>query len=361
MEELINNQEQKSKIYLLDKNDTIEKAINKLSIRKALLVCDSEISVLYQKGVDKICANEHHQIIKYIFNATEENKSIESLMQIIDALAKNDFSRDDYIIAIGGGIICDVAALAASLYMRGMKLMLIPTTLLAMVDASIGGKTAINLAYGKNLLGSFYDADYILIKPTFLSTLNQRDLCSGIAEIIKYSILRGKHISLLLHQAIPTSDNRLDINYDKAYELIKECIKIKLDVVNNDKTDKAIRNTLNLGHTLGHAIEKASDFSIPHGYAVAIGISIIAGLCYHKGFLDKAEYDYIIDDIKHYQLPTKTDYSTNELLPYILKDKKINIAGITVILIKGIGKCEMKKYTKKDFIEFIGEINGCTY
>lgn len=354
MENLILNNKKTNIIFL----DEIEEALyffNEIGTQKIMLVTDSALNDIYSDKILKLLKNANISCFSHIIKSGEEHKNIENVLNIIESLAASGFSRSDYIVALGGGVICDMAALAASLYMRGMELILIPTTLLAMVDASVGGKTAVNLKYGKNLIGSFYLADNILICKDFLKSLDKVNISCGIAEIIKYSCISSEYIINLLKKSIKIKEGEYIINYNHIDLLLKECIKVKLEIIEDDLYDKGNRNILNLGHTIGHAIEKKSEFSIPHGIAVAMGLSFIGKLCLKKGILSNKSYDILMDCLKYYIPKTDLPFKIKDLIPYILKDKKNNSDKQTLILFEDFGKCSIEKIDKNLLYEYLTE------
>lgn len=354
MENLILNNEKTNIIFFKDSYEILY-FLNEVKPKKIMLITDNILSDIYLNKILELLKNTDISLFTHIVKSGEKNKTIDNVLKIIEALYKNDFSRSDYIIALGGGVLCDMVSLTASLYMRGMKLILVPTTLLAMVDAAIGGKNAVNSKYGKNIIGNFYYADNILIYKGFLKSLNNIDISLGIAEIIKYACISGEYIIGLLKESIIIKSENFIIDYNKIDILLKECIKIKLKIVQDDLYDKGIRNILNLGHTIGHSIEKKSDFSILHGEAVAMGLSFIGKLCLDKKILNSKSYEILIECLKYYMLKTEMPFEIKDLIPYILKDKKNNNEKQTLILFEDFGKCKIKKIDKSLLYEYLTE------
>lgn len=264
--------------------------------------------------------------------ASEKNKSRKTKAFIEDRMFKKNFPKDGTIIAIGGGMILDIASFTASTYKRGIPLILIPTTLLAMVDASLGGKTGINTIFGKNLLGTFYQPKNIFIDFSFLSTLPKREFLSGFAEILKYGLILDKKI-LKCSQKIQKNN------------LIYHCCKLKKKIIEIDTKDQNKRNILNFGHTIGHSIEKLDDLS--HGEAISLGMIASCYISYNKGFLKKEEFLKIWEIFKknEFSLIFSKNISYEDLLKKILQDKKNKNNAIHFILLKKIGK--VQKYKKK--------------
>ncbi len=354
MENLILNNE-KTNIVFFDSLDEIVCFLNALNSKKIMLLTDNILGSIYLNKILELLKDTDIRLFTHIVKSGEEHKSIYNVLDIVEDLHKNDFSRSDYIVALGGGVLCDMIALAANLYMRGMKLILIPTTLLAMVDAAIGGKTAVNSKHGKNLIGTFYQADDILIYKGFLKSLDGTDISCGIAEIIKYACISEEYIIELLKKSIKVQNSKHIIDYNKIDLLLKECIKIKLKIIQNDLYDKGIRNVLNLGHTIGHSIEKKSNYSIPHGAAVAIGLSFIGKLCLDKGIAKSESYNTLIECLKCYMLKTDLPFDIDELIPYILRDKKNSGEKQTLILFEDFGKCRIEKINKNLLYKYLTE------
>ncbi len=354
MKNLILNNKKTNVIFLSDTHEILH-FLNMLNPKKAMLITDNTISDIYLNRMLELLKITNISIFSHIVKSGENNKSIDNVLKTIDILSKNDFSRSDYIIALGGGVVCDMTALTAALYMRGMRLILIPTTLLAMVDAAIGGKTAVNSKYGKNLIGTFYQADNILICKDFLKSLEGTDISCGVAEIIKYSCIKGKYVMELLQKSIEIKDKKHIIDYNNIELLLIECIKIKLNIIKDDLYDNGNRNILNLGHTIGHSIEKKSNFSIPHGIAVAMGLSFIGKLCLKKNILNNKSYDILIECLRYYMLKIKLPFDIKELIPYILKDKKNSGKKQTLILFEDFGKCRIEKIDKSILYDYLAE------
>lgn len=219
----------------------------------------------------------------FLYKPTEENKDHNNLLKIIDFLINNRVTRNMNIIAVGGGITLDITAFAASIYKRGCSLTLVPTTFLAMSDASVGGKTGINYHDFKNILGSFYPASHVLIAPFFLTTLSEKERLNGWAECIKVSLLESD----TLYELIVESQGNI------SHELIRQAICRKIDYCRSDLTDKGKRLKLNLGHTIAHLIESVSEYQISHGVAVALGLRTISRFCLHKRYIDEDTYSRI--------------------------------------------------------------------
>ncbi len=278
----------------------------------------------------------------------EKSKDYHTLGDILNKLTEIDFSREDVIISFGGGSVGDVTGFASSVYKRGTRLVHIPTTLLAMVDSSVGGKTALNYKNYKNLIGSFYQPDLVIDDTKVLATIEGKNLRSGVGELIKYGVI-DKSIFYKLFS---------EVHVDNVEDLIFDCINVKAKLVAKDEYDEGARRFLNLGHTVGHAIETLSDFRTPHGIAVACGILAIAhcqdaAYCTHT-----AEKIKRILDIQG--ILTEIPYSADDILRVINKDKKWAYGKLTVVLFDDIGECRIRDFTPEELEVFIkGGLYAC--
>ncbi len=255
--------------------------------RNAFIIIDSNVYKHYRTHLDKTFKKNFNVLNLYKFTANEKNKSFQELNKILSAMLKSQCDRNSLVISVGGGITGDISSFAASIFMRGVDYVHIPTTLLSMVDSSVGGKTGINFSSGKNLIGTFYQPKAVFVDVMFLSTLPIKEIKSGVGEIVKYSFLCGKSNRSLFNKSI---NNILRKDFSNIEKIIHKCIKIKSAVVESDEREvKGIRKILNLGHTFAHGIESASDYKINHGEAVFLGI--ISSLFYsYRAKLISAEY-----------------------------------------------------------------------
>ena len=294
------------------------------------LVSDDNVAALHLDEAEALLQSAGFLCSRFVFPHGEASKNPSVLFDLLEHLAENRFSRKDTLIALGGGVTGDLGGLAAALYMRGMKLVQIPTSLLAMVDSSVGGKTAVDLKSGKNLAGVFHQPDLVLCDPDYLSTLPPEDFSDGMAEIIKYGVIADE----ALFDAV--KDGCLK---DRLTQIITRCVTIKRDIVNEDEFDTGRRALLNFGHTLAHAIEAKSNFTVSHGKAVAIGMCRIAALAEQYGLCDTPCLERIQSALINNALPTDTAFSNAELFDEVTKDKKCAGGSITLILPRRIGDC----------------------
>ncbi len=316
---------------------------------RVAIITDSNVKKIYLKPLIKSLNESGTDSEFFIFEAGEKSKNIQTLSNILEFLAAKGFVRSDTVIALGGGVVGDIAGFAAAIYLRGIKFIQIPTTLLAAVDSSVGGKTAIDLTVGKNLAGAFKQPELVICDPTVLKTLSQPDLCGGFAEAIKYGLLFDKKLFELFDGK--TIDSIMS-QPDLLCEITERCVALKGKIVEEDEFDNGRRKLLNYGHTIAHAIEKCSDFSVPHGIAVAVGIAMMARAGERLGITEKGTAKKTEDLLKKYRLPTDTDFAISELTNAALSDKKRSGNEITLVVPKKIGECiltdepieELKKY-----------------
>ncbi|MGM0510966.1 MAG: 3-dehydroquinate synthase [Thermoplasmatota archaeon] len=313
--------------------------VNDISPHKTVVITDSRVEDLWLNEILSRIDAESIVILE-----GEENKSLENVKNVWNELLDIDFTRKSLVIALGGGMITDISAFISSTFKRGTKLGLIPTTLLAQVDAAIGGKTGINFK-GKNMIGTFYTPDFVLIDPVFMETLPEEEIKNGYGEIIKYSLLTEDVYDLLQER-----DERTNV------ELIRRCIEFKTEIVQKDLKENDIRRVLNLGHTVAHGIEKMSNYEIKHGEAVSIGLmvnSIIAEDIY--------DFDATItrELLERFDLPRKHNLSPEEILDLMREDKKNWFDEIVMILPKGIGEVEVKEVNDELILSGLRRTKRC--
>ncbi len=311
-----------------------------LGSEKLLLLTDSNVKSLYGDVVCHSLTAAGYHVTEYVIPAGEESKNTEQYLKVVSTLAKEGFSRSDAIVALGGGVVGDLAGFCASSYLRGIPFVQIPTTLLACVDSSVGGKTAVNLPEGKNLLGAFYQPRLVLIDPLTLKTLKPAVYADGMAEVIKYGMIRDTELFDALEKHAWTDT-----------QIITRCVTIKSQVVAEDEFDNGCRLLLNYGHTIGHAIEKCSHFEISHGSAVAIGMAVMARA--EAG--DEALSRRLDAALKSYHLPTACAFSAEELYREAMADKKRRNQTLHIITVPVLGNGtivtipveELKTYLRK--------------
>lgn len=297
---------------------------------KVFLVSDTQVYPLYGGAAEASLKAAGYSVSSFVFPAGEESKNGETFLKLLNALAQAGLSRSDLLVALGGGVVGDLAGFAAACYLRGIRFVQIPTTLLAAVDSSVGGKTAIDLPAGKNLAGAFYQPSLVLCDLDALGTLPEDIFRDGCAEVIKYGVLYDQELFSQLEAS--------GLYFDRE-AVIARCVALKRDVVMEDEKDTGSRMKLNLGHTFGHAVEAHSQFTLSHGKSVAIGLAIIARASASMGICSEADAARIVSVLKAFGLPVQTQYTAEALLPYLLSDKKRSGGTVNLILPKSIGRC----------------------
>lgn len=304
------------------------------------IVCDSNVWAFYGERLIKYLCENRISAEYFVFPSGESSKNSENYLALLNFLSVNEFTRADGIIALGGGVVGDLAGFAAATYLRGIPYIQVPTSLLAMVDSSVGGKTGIDLPAGKNLCGAFYQPHAVLCDTDVLDTLPEDIFRDGCAEIIKYAVLFNPELFSTLER------DGLDFNREL---VIARCIAHKRNCVEQDEFDQGQRMLLNLGHTIGHAIEKCSNYNLSHGKAVAIGIAMVC-----RAF-KCPDADRIISLLEQFGLPTKTDLPAKALMETALSDKKRSGNTVKLIVPKSIGHCDILAINIDEMITFIEE------
>ena len=305
-------------------------------MRTAVVVTDSNVDRLYGDKFVRSLEGEYARVERIVFPAGEKSKTLETYAELVRGFAALELTRTDVAIALGGGVVGDLTGFAAATYMRGIDFIQVPTTLLAMVDSSIGGKTGVDIPEGKNLVGAFHLPKKIIRDVKFLETLPEKELKNGLAEMIKTAVLFDKEMFRELESLEstvseePTGVARTLKSSETLKTLIERCANWKQKIVDEDFKEGGKRKLLNLGHTFGHAIEKVSDFAISHGEAVAIGMRIVGK--------DVPEIGKILDA---YGYPKYEGFDNVKILDAIRRDKKRSGDKITLVVPRKIGECEL--------------------
>ena len=329
---------------LLSKAETY---ISKLFKGKRIAIL-SDDNVFPHYGEQLISSLKDYQCFSIVLPHGESSKSFNSLMPIYEQLAKHKFSRSDCIIALGGGVIGDLAGFVAATYLRGVPYIQIPTSLLAQVDSSVGGKVAVDLPEGKNLVGAFHHPMLVLIDPLVLKTLPTRYINDGMAEVIKYGCIKDASLFETIKRAGSFKNLEPEIN-----KIIHRCVDIKREIVEQDPTDLGLRMVLNFGHTLGHALEQYYNYEREsHGEAVAIGMANITTVSENKGLTKKGTAKEIKEVLKSYDLPITSHTEFGKLKEALLRDKKFLNNALNLILLKEIGD----SYIYPSDVGFFGEL-----
>ena len=308
--------------------------------RKIAIVSETNVYPLYGKQAEDSLKAAGFEVVSFIFPAGEESKCAATYLELLNFLAQNKLTRTDLIVALGGGVVGDLAGFAAATYLRGIRFIQIPTTLLAAVDSSVGGKTAIDLPAGKNLVGAFWQPSLVLCDTDTLNTLPRDVFLDGCAEVIKYGILYDEGFFSSLEATGPDFDREA---------VIARCVEMKRDVVMEDEFDTGMRMKLNLGHTIGHGVEASSGFTLSHGKSVAIGIAIVSRASHCP------DNDRIIGILKQFDLPVTTETDADTLFRYALSDKKRSGGTVNLIIPRTIGNCEIVPTPVEQIKSFIEE------
>ncbi len=311
---------------------------------RAAIVTDRNVGALYLDDVRRSLDKAKIDLVVFTVEPGEVSKSFSTLEKLVEFLAAQHFTRSDVLLALGGGVVGDLTGFAAASFLRGVPFYQVPTTLLAMVDSSIGGKTAINLAAGKNLCGTFYQPQKIFTDPETLATLPDAIFADGAAEALKYGMICDRELFAAISGGALQSD---------AETIITRCIEIKASVVQRDTFDRGERRLLNFGHTLGHAIEIASNFAISHGSAVAIGMMEITRIACRRQLCPAQTAEKLQTALKNLHLPTANPYPVDTMLQTMLNDKKRHGGILEFVVPRDIGKCELLPVPVDDLKDFL--------
>lgn len=323
-----------------------ERCASLLGNGRAIVVTDSNVAPLWLNEAKSSLENAGIETLEFVFPAGEDSKSKETLFELIEFMAENRLTRSDFAVALGGGVTGDMVGLASSLYLRGIEFVQVPTTLLAAVDSSVGGKTAVNLSAGKNLMGAFYQPSLVLCDTRTLGTLSEDIFADGMAEVIKYGVIFDKNLFDTVRNGVVKSDME---------NIIARCVELKRDVVARDEFDRGDRQLLNFGHTMAHSIEKLSNFEISHGSAVAIGMVIAAKASHALGWSSEDCTQAIIEANKNNKLPVECSFAPADLADIALSDKKRSGGTINFVVPEIMGKCVLKKIP----VEILYKIAEC--
>ena len=316
-----------------------------VGICRACVLTDDNVEPLYFETAKSSLEAAGYDVIKFVIPHGEASKNTSSLVELLEFMAENRMTRSDCMIALGGGVVGDLCGFCAAVYLRGIKFIQVPTTLLAAVDSSVGGKTAVDLRAGKNLAGAFHQPSLVVCDYKTLDTLPPEIFADGCAEVIKYGVINDRPLFDKLKGGIA---NDLE-------NIIAECVINKARVVEGDEFDKGTRQLLNLGHTVGHAIELCSDMSISHGSAVAIGMVIVMRSAINQGLCPTEALDELLSLLNQEDLPTSCNFSAKELAEAALGDKKRSGSDISLVVPYGIGDSRLLKTPVSRLEDFISK------
>lgn len=309
--------------------------------RRVLIITDTNIAPLYLSQVRMSLNDTVSELHSIVLPAGESQKTLQTVQHLYQILMENHFDRDDFLVALGGGVIGDITGFTAATYLRGISYIQVPTTLLAQTDSSIGGKTGVDFVGYKNMIGAFYPPKTVIMNLNTLNTLPHRQFAAGMAEIIKYGLIWNATFFnwLTVHGAQILSLDQTDL-----LQMIQSCCEYKRDVVQKDPKDRGIRKILNYGHTLGHALEKYKNFSLLHGECVGLGMLAAARISRDRGLLSVAEEETIRSALSFYSLPTCTEISDPDALMQIMySDKKVSAGRLQFVLLDQIGHSFLAK------------------
>lgn len=300
--------------------------------QKAFLVTDSNVDMYHSEAACKSLELGGYEVFRFVLPAGEKSKTLQNVSEILSAMAAAHLSRKDVAIALGGGVVGDITGFTASMYMRGISYVQIPTTVLAAVDSSVGGKTAVDLPEGKNLAGAFYQPSAVIFDSLLLNTLPRRDYNNGFAEIIKYGMIADAGLFDMLRE------KPLNIN-----EIVRKCVEIKAEIVAEDEFESGRRQILNFGHSIGHAYESLSDYELLHGEAVSCGMIKICEIAAGTGMCSDECTEILTEALNKFSLPLHADHSVEETVSMIKMDKKVSGDSINLIMPVKPGEVTVKK------------------
>ena len=323
--------------------------------KRLCVVTDSNVAPLFLKTVAEVLKETGREIYTYILPAGEQNKTLENVQGIYEFLIQNRFDRKDLLAALGGGVVGDMTGFAAATYLRGIDFIQIPTTLLAQVDSSIGGKTGVDFKQYKNMVGAFHQPLLVYLNVSTLKTLSDSEFACGMGEIIKHGLIRSLEYSQWLTEH---SKEILERKEDICQSMIYQSCMIKKTVVENDPTEKGERAVLNMGHTVGHAVEKLKNFSMAHGQCVAVGCMASAYISLKRGWITQKEYEKTAEQLKLFGLPLYINgLSAEDILTATKSDKKMDKGHIKFVLMKKPGNAVVDtSVTDQELLEAIESI-----
>ena len=312
---------------------------------KAMLISDSNVFPLYGERVKASLERAGFPVSQFVFPAGESSKQISTVCEMYRALSENGFTRTDFIVTLGGGVTGDMGGFAAATFLRGMEFIQVPTTLLSQVDASVGGKTGVDLPFGKNLVGAFHQPAAVLTDPETLKTLPDHFFRDGMGEVIKYGCISDEP----LFQALEAGAALKDLE-----DLLTRCVRCKKELVEEDTQDTGRRMILNFGHTFGHALEKLHDFKeLTHGEAVGIGMIWACRVGERQGVTPEGTADRVLAVLERYGLPTQDGFTWEQVVDATALDKKSDGATLRVILLSKIGESVIRPMTRDELKELL--------
>ncbi|ADL04610.1 3-dehydroquinate synthase [Lacrimispora saccharolytica] len=335
----------------------LKEELKKLNLeeRKICIVTDSNVASLYLEEVESIVSSCCRKAEHFIFPAGEENKNLDTVKNLYEALILKQFDRQDYLLALGGGVVGDLCGYGAATYLRGISFIQVPTTLLSQVDSSIGGKTGVDFDSYKNMVGAFHMPKLVYTNIASLKTLSEEQFSSGMGEIIKHGLIKDEPYYRWLMEHATEIQNR---DFTVLSQLVLVSNQIKREVVEKDPTEQGERALLNLGHTLGHAIEKLSDFRLMHGHCVGLGCIAAMAISINRGMIQPEELSRLLSVMEAFGMPvTVSGLSPENIVLTTRSDKKMDSGTVRFILLEQIGKaCVNKTVTEAEMTEGLRHI-----
>lgn len=344
-------------IYIEKDFSGLKACIEKSGLLKAkmLIVTDSNVEKLYLADLKEVLKDIEENICVHIFSAGEENKTLDTIKGIYESCISNKLDRGSAIIALGGGVCGDMAGFAAATYMRGIKFIQIPTTLLSQVDSSVGGKTGVDFAGGKNIIGAFYQPEFVYANVSTIETLPCDEFISGMGEVIKHGLIMDK---AYFDYIFKNKESIKERKKDTLSYIIEGSCEIKAKVVAQDETEQGLREILNFGHTAGHAIESLSGYTIPHGKCVALGMICALNLSLKYGNIKKEDIEEVKALLSYFDFPSKVSgIASKSIYDHMFYDKKARNNVLTFVILSEMGKAvSTKAVTKEDIFAALEEI-----
>ena len=335
---------------------------------KAAVITDYTTGGLFENRVERSLKRNGFSVTKLSIPPGEGSKNMAQLAAVLEFLAESELTRSDLIVALGGGVVGDLAGFAAAIYQRGVDYIQLPTTFLAAIDSSVGGKTAVDLGAGKNLAGAFHQPLTVICDCDTFRTLPEKVFADGAAEAVKYGVLAGGE---LFGQMVSGKDGGSGLPEELLPSVVEQCVRIKADIVNRDEFDRGERQLLNLGHTIGHAVERCSGYSITHGHAVAMGMAAIAKAAAElagaadgtgdPGTARAAETaEQILGALRVQNLPTEIPYTAEDIYRASLSDKKKTASGMQIIVPDAVGSCKIRSLSLAEWRKWVSLALGET-
>lgn len=327
---------------------SLKDKLKEYNFNKILIISDENVNIIYYEELKNILSS--YEVYSFSFPSSDKSKNLKTITKAYDLLLKYNFNREDLIIALGGGVTGDIAGFISSTYMRGISFINCPTSMISLIDSSIGGKTGVNYKNYKNIIGSFYNPLFVYANISCLKTLSKDEFTFGLSEVIKYALCFDKEFFYFLYNNV---NEILNLNPKVIEYIITKCILFKSKVINEDPFDKGKRMILNFGHTVGHALEKESLYEYTHGQAVSIGIMSASIISKNMKYITYREVDIIENILKRFNLPIKfkDNIDINNILSNIKKDKKNSNNGLKYIILKGVGDASIITIKDKSIIK----------